>query len=113
MEYCPAEAASILCTAGAKCTHGGSPAISNSDKIPQHGEEGIRPIAINAVTRAGKTLQPDQIRSDRRCDILHIRDRCYRIIIFTKRSAAAIDSITVYLPRINQFHFSDSTDLIF
>src|ERR1700730_13969120 len=96
MEYCPAEAASILCTAGAKCTMARSPAISNSDKIPQDGEEGIRPIAINAVTRAGKTLQPDQIRSDRRCDILHIRDRCDRIIFTSNDQRREFNSVQLF-----------------
>ena len=56
-------------------------AASGRNKIAQHTEKSIRPIAIDAVTRVGETLHPDQIRPHRRCNLLHIFDRRDRIII--------------------------------
>jgi hypothetical protein len=45
----------------------GAIATSNPYKIAQEREKGFRPIAINTVTRIGKTLKPDQSRPDRYC----------------------------------------------
>jgi hypothetical protein len=72
-------------------------ATSNPYKISQEGEKGFRAIAINAVTRAAKTLQPDQIRCDCRRDILHISEWCDRIIFACNDQSGAFDLISGHL----------------